>query len=174
MQCEEIEIPLNDGVKRIFLNTKGKNEEEVPELLIDFLGYLNDSTDAYVENYSNEKVKEIHERDKTMKKNRFVEGRYMHYLYVDKLLEEQEKVLKEREHMIKEREHTIKEQEHTLKEAENIIKEMILEAVGRFGGISELVRERIEKEKDIQVLKSMYKATNANSKEQFESQIASL
>ena len=61
MQCEERDIPLNDGVKRIFLSTRGENRNEVSPILIDFLGYLNDSTDAYVEQNPNEKVKEIHE-----------------------------------------------------------------------------------------------------------------
>ena len=94
MQCEEKDLPLNDGVKRIFLSTKGKNKDEVPAMLIDFLGYLNDSTDAYVEQNSNEKVREIHKRIKELKKNRDVEKRYMHYLYVDKLIEEKENALK--------------------------------------------------------------------------------
>ena len=95
MQCEERKIMLNDGVKRIFFNTKGENEEEVSEVLLDFLGYLNDSTDGYVENNPNHKVKEIHGRIKELKKNRDVEARYMHYLYVDAIIEEQEKKLQE-------------------------------------------------------------------------------
>ena len=89
MQCEERDVPLNDGVKRIFYSTKGKNKDEVPAILVEFLGYLNDSTDTYVEQNSNEKVRKIHERIKILKKNRAVEERYMHYLYVDKIIEEQ-------------------------------------------------------------------------------------
>ena len=53
---------MDDGVKRIFFNTKGRNKEEVPKSIIDFLGYLNDSTDVYVEHDIDEKVKQIHER----------------------------------------------------------------------------------------------------------------
>lgn len=174
MQCEESDVSLNDGVKRIFLSTKGKNREEVPEILIDFLGYLNDSTDTYVENNLNEKVKEIHERIKVLKKNRSVEERYMHYLYVDKIIEEQENILKEQENTLKEQENTLKEKDMALKEAESAIKEMIFETVEKFGEISETVRGRIEKEKDIHILKSMFRATNADSREQFESQIVNL
>ena len=46
------------------LKSEGKNREEVPKILIDFLGYLNDSTDMYVEQDLDEKVKRIHERIK--------------------------------------------------------------------------------------------------------------
>ena len=116
MQCEERNIPLNDGVKRIFLSTKGKNKNEVPQILTDFLGYLNDSTYTYVEQNSNEKVKEIHGRIKELKKNRDVEERYMHYLYVDKLIEEKE---------------------NALKETESALKEMIFEVIEELGEISE-------------------------------------
>ena len=90
MQCEEGDFPLDDGVKRIFYNTKGKNREEVPKILIDFLGYLNDSTDTYVEQDLDEKVKQIHERIKLLKQNRDVEKNYMHYLSVEKLIKAKE------------------------------------------------------------------------------------
>ena len=95
MQCEESDFPLDDGVKRIFFNTKGKNKEEVPQILIDFLGYLNDSTDAYVEHNLDEKVKQIHERIKLLKQDRNVEKNYMHYLNVEKLVKAKEKELEE-------------------------------------------------------------------------------
>lgn len=107
MQCEEKTIPLNDGVKRIFLNTKGKNEEDVPKILLDFLGYLNNSTDSYVENHSNEKVREIHERIKVLKKNRNVEKQYMHYLYVDKIIEDKERELQEKNAALQEKEEAL-------------------------------------------------------------------
>lgn len=182
MQCEEKDLPLNDGVKRIFLSTKGKNKDEVPAMLIDFLGYLNDSTDAYVEQNSNEKVREIHKRIKELKKNRDVEKRYMHYLYVDKLIEEKENALKEKDEELKEKDEELKEKDEelkekdaTLREAENLIKEMILKEADKLGDISQDVREYIANEKDISRLKSMYKtAMNAECLEQFEKQIVHL
>ena len=196
MQCKEREIPLNDGVKRIFLSTKGENKEEVPAMLVDFLGYLNDSTDAYVKQHSNEKVKEIHERIKVLKKNRDVEKRYMHYLYVDELIKEKEDALKEAESALKSiekalkttenalktaenelktTENALKTAENELKEAENIIIEMIFESMEGLGNLSEEIREHIKKEKDISILKAIHKiAVKANSMKQFEEQIANL
>ena len=94
MQCEERKIHLNDGAKRIFLSTKGKNTQEVPKILVDFLGYLNNSTDEYVAQNTNEKLKEIHNRIKILKKDRDVEARYMHYLSVDKLVKAKDEELK--------------------------------------------------------------------------------
>jgi len=68
MQCEERDFPLNDGVKRIFFNTQGTNVDKVSPVLLDFLGYLNDSTDTYMEHNPDEKVQEIHNRIKVLKK----------------------------------------------------------------------------------------------------------
>ena len=121
MQCEERDVPLNDGVKRIFFSTKGKNKDEVPAILIDFLGYLNDSTDTYVEQNSNEKVKEIHERIKVLKKNRAVEDRYMHYLYVDKIIEEQENALKRMEEELEKNEEVLEKKKKALEKAEDAL-----------------------------------------------------
>ena len=123
MQCEERDVPLNDGVKRIFFSTKGKNKDEVPAILIDFLGYLNDSTDTYVEQNSNKKVKEIHERIKVLKKNRAVEDRYMHYLYVDKIIEEQENALRRMEEELESKKKALEKTEDDLKKVENAIRE---------------------------------------------------
>lgn len=168
MQCEERNIFLNDGVKRIFLNTKGENKDEVSTTLVDFLGYLNDSTDSYVKQNSNEKIREIHERIKILKKNRDVEERYMHYLYVDKLIEEKENALEEAEN-------ALKETENTLKETEAVMKDMIFEAVNELGAISEDISERIKSEKDINILKSIHKiAVKSDSLKQFEEQTANL
>ena len=196
MHCEERDIPLNDGVKRIFFSTKGKNKNEVPQILVDFLGYLNDSTDSYVEQKSNEKVKEIHERIKILKKNRAVEERYMHYLYIDKLIEEKENALKEAESALKkksdeleeaevalkqksdeleEAENVAREAENAAREAENAIKEMLMETLEKMGEVSKKIRKCISDEKDINLLKSMHKiAVKSDSIKQFEEKVANL
>ena len=193
MRCKERDIPLNDGVKRIFFNTKGTNPEEVPQILIDFLGYLNDSTDSYVEQNLSKKVKEIHERIKVLKKNRAVEERYMHYLYVDKLIEEKENALKKAEEILRETEKKADEAEkkadeaekkadeaerkvsEVTKESQDIIRKMLLDSISKLGIVSELIRERIEKEEDISNLQAIHKVVvKAESMEQFEKQMVDL
>ena len=168
MQCEEGNFPLDDGVKRIFFNTAGKNKEEVPKILIDFLGYLNDSTDSYVEQDLDEKVKQIHERIKLLKQNRDVEKNYMHYLNV-------EKVIRAKEIEAEEAKRKAEEEKRKAEEAKSIIKDLLLERIAELGTISEVIRECIEKEEDINILKSMHKAVmKVSSIEQFEKQIAGL
>ena len=200
MQCEERDIPLNDGVKRIFFSTKGKNREEVPQVLIDFLGYLNDSTDSYVEQNSNEKVKEIHERIVELKKNRDVEKRYMHYLSVEKIIEEKENALKKAEETLREVEKKVDEAEkkadeaekkadeaekkadeaekkadEATKKAQEIVREMLSDSIAELGTVSEITKERIKKETDINILNAMRKlAVKSDSMEQFEKEIANL
>lgn len=88
MQCCERNFPLNDGVKRIFLNTKGNNKNEVSPILVDFLGYLDDSTDSYVNKSNCDKLKMIHKRIEMLKKNHNLEERYMRF---EELLEQRER-----------------------------------------------------------------------------------
>lgn len=79
MQCKEGNILLGDEVKRIFLNTQGEKPEEVSQTLVEFLGYINDSSDSYVEKVNEPVVKELHERVKSLKKSRVMEERFMHF-----------------------------------------------------------------------------------------------
>jgi len=127
----------------------------------------------------------------------------MHYLYVDKIIEEQENALKKIENVLKETESTLEKKENTLKETENTLKEtestlketestlkkveskleeaenairdILFEALQEIGQVSSEVRERIEKENNISILKSMHKiAIKSSFVEQFEEQIANL
>ena len=175
MQCEEGNFPLDDGVKRIFFNTAGKNKEEVPKILIDFLGYLNDSTDSYVEQDLDEKVKQIHERIKLLKQDRNVEKNYMHYLNVEKVIKAKEMEAEEAKRKAEEAKRKAEEEKRKAEEAQNIVREILFDSIAEMGIISEAVRECIEKEEDINILKSMHKtAMKAESLEQFEKQIVGL
>ncbi len=40
--CRENGVPLNQGQKTVFLSTKGRNEDDVPKELVDFLKYVGD------------------------------------------------------------------------------------------------------------------------------------
>ena len=182
MQCKERDFPLNDGVKRIFFNTKGKNANEVPSILLDFLGYLNNSTDDYIEEHPNGKITEIHNRVKLLKKKRDVEARYMHYLYVDEVIAKMEKeivtketLLKEIEDKAKEAEGKAKEAEGKAKEANKVVVDMLLEVIAELGEVPETISKRIEIEEDLMTLKLIHKAAiKVNSIEQLEKAIANL
>lgn len=76
-RCIEEDFPLGDGTCKIFLNTKGENSSEVPEVLVNFLKYVEDSSDTYVERTEDEKIAELHKRIHALKKSREWEERYM-------------------------------------------------------------------------------------------------
>lgn len=56
------ECELLDGTTRIFLCTKGENQNEVSEELIEFLHYLENTTEETAIKLESERVKRIHER----------------------------------------------------------------------------------------------------------------
>lgn len=76
-RCLEEDFPLGDGTRKIFLNTKGENENEVPKLLVDFLHYVENTTDGYVENLNDDRMNKLHHKIKTLKKSREWRARYM-------------------------------------------------------------------------------------------------
>ena len=60
-----LEIPslrLNDGAKRIFINTNGNNPEEFSQEFLDFMKYINESTDSVAEKTDSAKIRQIHNR----------------------------------------------------------------------------------------------------------------
>ncbi len=76
-RCDETGMPLGDGVKKIFLNTKGRNPEDVSEELLNFLRYVEDTTDNCVEEGGNAVVKCLHGRVVELKNSRELEDKYM-------------------------------------------------------------------------------------------------
>lgn len=77
-KCTETGDELGDGTTKIFLSTKGRNPQEVPEVLVRFLRYLENSTDECAGNL-NDAVSKIHSRVVTIKQDRSWESRYMKF-----------------------------------------------------------------------------------------------
>ncbi|MDD6202173.1 MAG: Rpn family recombination-promoting nuclease/putative transposase [Lachnospiraceae bacterium] len=79
MMCNAEEpFALEDGAKRVFLNTKGKDTANVPKTLIHFLQYVNNSTDHYVKIIHDKRIDRIHEKITKLKHNRTLEDNYMY------------------------------------------------------------------------------------------------
>lgn len=77
MQCEEIPgLTLKDGATRIFLNTHGQNPEEVPAELVEFLNYV-EHTSEEISQYGSSKVKELAHQIDRIKQNQEVGVKYM-------------------------------------------------------------------------------------------------
>lgn len=75
--CKEIPFVLGSETKKIFLNTKGENAADVPEELVHFLRYVENTTDNYVAEVNDGAVSRIHGRVKDVKANSEMEARYM-------------------------------------------------------------------------------------------------
>lgn len=77
-KCKEApDLKLEDGATRIFLNTRGKNDSEVPKELVDFLHYLEDTTDERAVASGSERIQRIHECVRKVKLNEEMGVKYM-------------------------------------------------------------------------------------------------
>lgn len=85
-RCLENSRPLGDGTIKIFLNVKGKNNQEVPKALVDFLKYVENSTDARANEFSNTNLQKLHEKVLKLKESRELEENFM---YLTEWLEEE-------------------------------------------------------------------------------------
>ncbi len=77
-QCQESpNTILQDGTTRIFLNTRGHNKENVSQELIDFLRYIENSTEETVAAINSKRIQRIHERVCRVRTNEQVGVKYM-------------------------------------------------------------------------------------------------
>ena len=149
-KCEEDGEPLGDGTYKIFLNTRGKNADEVPQELITFLGYFENSTDDYIKKVNNPSIRKLHEKIVTLKKSREWEKGYMQF---EELLMKKQK---------QGREEGIKE---GIRESLNI-------ALSNKGNISSELEEKIKSETNVDILKEwLDKALKSTCIEEFEKEI---
>lgn len=66
--CKEIPgLRLEDGARRIFINTMGENREEFSKEFLDFMEYINASTDEVAAQSESEKIQRIHKRVRWIK-----------------------------------------------------------------------------------------------------------
>ena len=80
---QDTSLMLNDETNKVFLSTKGILDD-VDEELIEFLGYIENSTDEYVNHSKSNLVKEVHERVLEVKKDKRMEVEFMTLLERDR------------------------------------------------------------------------------------------
>ena len=74
---EEPGCVLEDGATRIFLNTRGTNDDEVSEELAEFLHYVEHTTDEVAEHAGSERIRRIHDRVRKVRNSEEVGVKYM-------------------------------------------------------------------------------------------------
>jgi predicted transposase/invertase (TIGR01784 family) len=146
-KCNELqEFSVDDGIHTIFLNTKGKNAEEVPKELVKFLKFVGADLQESTEDYEDEFVKELQKSVAHVKTSREMEERFM-------LLEL----------MLKD--------EHKAGKIEGKIEasiENLLELLEELSVVPENLRKTIMEETDLSTLKKWLKlAAKSSSIEQF-------
>ena len=78
MKCREAEdLWMEDGATRIFLNTRGKNPEEVSTALVELLQYFEKTSDEAAAQSTNSQIQEIHKRVSQIKSSEKIGVRYM-------------------------------------------------------------------------------------------------
>ncbi len=79
--CHEApELSLEDGAVRIFLNTRGKNEDEVSPELVEFLHYMENTTDKAAVQAGSDRIRRIHKRVRKAKKGEAIGMRFLREL----------------------------------------------------------------------------------------------
>ena len=69
-RCEEIpELVMGDECQKIILNTKGSNESEVERSLVDFLHYIDNSSEESIYSECDERLKHLHRKIHEIKSN---------------------------------------------------------------------------------------------------------
>ncbi|XCP85249.1 Rpn family recombination-promoting nuclease/putative transposase [Roseburia hominis] len=77
-RCREVpECILEDKATRIFLNTRGTNDDEVSQELVDFLHYLENTTASVANASDSERIHRIHERVHKVKLSEEIGVKYM-------------------------------------------------------------------------------------------------
>ena len=71
---ENLTLQLHDGTRKIFLNTKGKNREEISPALLDFLDYIREPIENKI---CDKRIKDMDSRVKKIKQDMKVRERYM-------------------------------------------------------------------------------------------------
>ena len=74
---EEPGCVLEDGATRIFLNTRGTNDDEVSQELVEFLHYVEHTTDEAAEHAGSERIRRIHGRVRKVRNSEEVGVKYM-------------------------------------------------------------------------------------------------
>lgn len=71
------DVELGDETSKIILNTKGMNDEEEDSTLINFLHYVENSSEEVLEENSDPRLKRLHEIIESIRSNAEMEAQYM-------------------------------------------------------------------------------------------------
>ena len=150
MNCKESgQTNLEDGRTIVFLNTHGKNENEVPKELVTFLKYVKADLAGSEETFDDSYVEQLQNFIRKIKGSREMEERFM--IFEEMLKEERAEGFAK-----------------GLEEGRRTLKETLLLFLQKFGDIPDEVLEQIQSQQDMEVLKNwMQTAFQSKTLEEF-------
>ena len=91
-RCKEMpELIMGDGCRKIILNTKGKNDTDVEKPLVDFLHYIERSSEDNIPEDCDDRLKHLHRKLEEIKANEQMGVTYMKMEERDRLIREEGK-----------------------------------------------------------------------------------
>ena len=142
---EDLSLFLGDGVRSIFLSTKGENPEDVSEELVKFLDFVRKDTAENTQESEDTFVRKLQHSMQRIKQNREMEHQYM---LLEDLLKEERKA---------------------------VAQSFIIEVLQQKGDISEELHNRIMSQTNMNVLKDIFTmAVQAKTLKEFEESISNL
>lgn len=157
--CQESEnVDLEDGRTTVFLNTRGKNESEVPGELVTFLQYMKEDLEGSEKEFHDPYVEQLQKFIRNVKGSREMEERFMIF-----------------EEMLKE-EHTAGREEGLAegltKGCMETSKSVLLLFLQNLGTVSKTLLDQIQEEQDLEKLKEWIQiAFQSKSVEEFANRI---
>ena len=89
-RCKEVpELVMGDECQKIILNTKGKNDHEVEKALVDFLHYVEKSSEENVPEDCDERLKHLHKKIHQIKMSEEIGVSYMKMEERDRLIRDE-------------------------------------------------------------------------------------
>ena len=86
-RCKEMpELIMGDGCRKIILNTKGKNDTDVEKPLVDFLHYIERSSEDNIPEDCDDRLKHLHSKLEEIKANEQMGVTYMKMEERDRLI----------------------------------------------------------------------------------------
>ena len=146
-KCLESEtVELQDGSKSIFLCTRGKNANEVPESMVKFLNYVRADLEESTNDFDDAFVEDLQLAVRQIKESREMEEKFM--------------IL-----------HEMLKNERAEGRAEGMA-EAVVELLRELGAVSDELRAKIMNESDLTILKQWHKkAAHVDSVEQFQKEM---
>ncbi len=150
-KCRESEsVVVEEGRTSIFLSTHGTNEQEESETFVKFMKYVKAELSESMDDYEDDFVRKLQQTVKKIKQSREMGVRYMSFYEM------------------------LKEERSEGREEGRIVGRIdtLLELLEDLGEIPEELRDKIEEQEDLVILKVWHKlAARAESIEQFTEQI---